>query len=1000
MATTACSSESKHRTPKRRERDHSREYKDASKPKPKLQVPWRFSDELKTRIEKHFGELYELADTNFRACRAVTPPNPFCQAEIIGLQSTANKVIADFATIETLALQSMLVGAAGGVLAGRRYLGKGKGPDERWDGEYVYRGSIPVRTYQHDWLRGDTCFNVGGRWYVAVATVEQALGLSELICVRIESSEAPGPIPLSEAIFKLRHVGPVDAPEIVITAFSDAYYCKLQLEAGPAVRVPKELLVNLSCASSLRPRGPELYQSLALVAKAWAKQNEVSMTQTEVTVAVMVACYIDLESSAETIAQYSDRFAVAQDKFNTIITHKAETNTWWGWFKHNTVGSMGFAVAARKLFVRVWKFCKRHPAVAPGTLGVATALLGIYRWRRGARGAILGDGLLDVAVEEVIKKVAPGSVHAIAWFEFAARGPYVPLWANALTVAMHYVTNLMPLPLAIGAHYGYNQLWDESPQTTVVGQWFAKHVPALNRGYRLTTVNGMLRSGICDLTNPILADEKADNMELENFVVHVPKIVLPGGNTYVMPHVPRLYNSPCLVAVGIHCPPYAPRSLSRHYANEEAAIVLRHGSYLASPDERELGRFITWVRRNIDNILPIGRVEAVRFSEWNDRFPKGRREAHRAAFDRVRSDGYCARTVARSKAFVKIERLVTKSPLIEAPDPRLIQGTTDESNVIIGPWMYGFSKRLAEVWNGITHNIMYVSGCHTDDFSRVVHDYGAGGGVVFVENDFSRFDSTMSTPMLELETWIYAKCGAPKPVLELLREKYKTRGTTSCGIKYKIEGTRKSGEPNTSCGNTLINALLHAYCLGDQQYLMLALGDDNLVVGPSKLYVDFQPMVRLGFKPKTKITRDPFDVEFCSMTIYPVKGGWLFTPKIGRLLAKMPYDYANAPQHVLRQRMRANILGLYADVQHIELMRGILDHLLELLPAGGRVVQDKKIHARKPFKPNDETLYVFLNRYDISLEDVATVLKAYRSVTRLPKSIFCPLVQRIIARDC
>lgn len=29
---------------------------------------------------------------------------------------------------------------------------------------------------------------------------------------------------------------------------------------------------------------------------------------------------------------------------------------------------------------------------------------------------------------------------------------------------------------------------------------------------------------------------------------------------------------------------------------------------------------------------------------------------------------------------------------------------------------------------------------------------------------------------------------------------------------YTLDGMRKSGDPNTSCGNTIINAIVHLYC--------------------------------------------------------------------------------------------------------------------------------------------------------------------------------------------
>lgn len=74
-----------------------------------------------------------------------------------------------------------------------------------------------------------------------------------------------------------------------------------------------------------------------------------------------------------------------------------------------------------------------------------------------------------------------------------------------------------------------------------------------------------------------------------------------------------------------------------------------------------------------------------------------------------------------------------------------------------------------------------------------------------------------------------------------------TKGYTPFGDMYEREGMRKSGDPNTSVGNTIINGLTHMYCFhkyycqvnkldmlkvaNDPMAMsinLLLLGDDNL----------------------------------------------------------------------------------------------------------------------------------------------------------------------------
>jgi len=44
-----------------------------------------------------------------------------------------------------------------------------------------------------------------------------------------------------------------------------------------------------------------------------------------------------------------------------------------------------------------------------------------------------------------------------------------------------------------------------------------------------------------------------------------------------------------------------------------------------------------------------------------------------------------------------------------------------------------------------------------------------------------------------------------------LYQQFSTKGYGQQGLKYVVEGTRKSGDPNTSLGNTIINGLTHLF---------------------------------------------------------------------------------------------------------------------------------------------------------------------------------------------
>jgi hypothetical protein len=91
------------------------------------------------------------------------------------------------------------------------------------------------------------------------------------------------------------------------------------------------------------------------------------------------------------------------------------------------------------------------------------------------------------------------------------------------------------------------------------------------------------------------------------------------------------------------------------------------------------------------------------------------------------------------------------------------------------------------------------------------------------ENDYTQFDSTISSHALKAEFDIYDAFGVKccklpmlnNPMINwakyVLNSQLYTIGYDGFGNLYELEGNRKSGDPNTSCGNTIVNGLANAY---------------------------------------------------------------------------------------------------------------------------------------------------------------------------------------------
>jgi protein gp37 len=50
----------------------------------------------------------------------------------------------------------------------------------------------------------------------------------------------------------------------------------------------------------------------------------------------------------------------------------------------------------------------------------------------------------------------------------------------------------------------------------------------------------------------------------------------------------------------------------------------------------------------------------------------------------------------------------------------------------------------------------------------------------------------------------------------VLMKQLETKGFDKYGNAYEIEGNRKSGDPNTSCGNTIVNGIANAFVFAEE----------------------------------------------------------------------------------------------------------------------------------------------------------------------------------------
>lgn len=148
---------------------------------------------------------------------------------------------------------------------------------------------------------------------------------------------------------------------------------------------------------------------------------------------------------------------------------------------------------------------------------------------------------------------------------------------------------------------------------------------------------------------------------------------------------------------------------------------------------------------------------------------------------------------------------------------------------------------------------------------------------LYLAIDHSKFDSTINQHHLRSTHQLYQRAFASRNLHILMKQQLNNSGFTKGGIRYKVKGTRMSGDPDTGLGNSIVNAIALRGFLrhkGVERFDILLDGDDSVVIVERDEYVrggETAIFKRLGFETKIEYTEYIQEVDFCQSRI-------VFTP--------------------------------------------------------------------------------------------------------------------------
>jgi len=439
--------------------------------------------------------------------------------------------------------------------------------------------------------------------------------------------------------------------------------------------------------------------------------------------------------------------------------------------------------------------------------------------------------------------------------------------------------------------------------------------------------------------------------------------------------------------------------------NEYRSITTRQCLPRLSPDPTKISLLHIYARDH-HKLFPVEDFKIMTFDQWNKRFPEQHRMLLREAHDSLVLSPIEQRDLT-CNSFVKQEKQLDPKfsydiglapPGAHIPidhdtvvdiDPRNISGRSYRFKTQVGPTIASLELNISKLtkladpldpstlpftmtkgYNQTKLGIWYDS--HLTFYSQPIA----------LTNDGSRWDATMNEDLLQLEMEIYQLYDIPTLVHSAIKKSlYRTSGVTKTGIHFNIHATRKSGDPNTSLGNSIINGFASTFiynyilsCTPDLPRLSVPLfffthpfttnptpyyrhklscgvdGDDNIALIELQTYNTADKYLQqhhttfllyaeslwkdLGINPKMEVHTNPLLADYLSGHFYPTTYGLCHGPKLYRPLVKQGWSIRQYNKQHSQDWLYTNSIALTRDWAHLPILSAFSRYIMRCCPQG------------------------------------------------------------------
>jgi hypothetical protein len=222
-------------------------------------------------------------------------------------------------------------------------------------------------------------------------------------------------------------------------------------------------------------------------------------------------------------------------------------------------------------------------------------------------------------------------------------------------------------------------------------------------------------------------------------------------------------------------------------------------------------------------------------------------------------------------------------------------------------------------------------------------------------------------------------------------------------LKVIFKGVRCSGRAITLLGNTITSIVVVYHAFKEVVMYLVVKGDDAVIFVRITCEQDVldlakERLTRLGFKAKL-FFKTVDDVEFCSSYIMPSSGGFILTPKPGKLLAKTFWcKNTNFNKSQILEQFSGMVNGLRTNLSHVPVMKGLLRRV-DVNPKATAFRKQYNEYAVQEHSATYETYEWFSNHYDVSMADVVRA-EEYIATAPFPVDLSKdPLFEIMIKKD-